>query len=194
MGVHTLRRADERNASHGRACLRGEWRVDDTAGDGVADARQGVLRRRQRSVSDVFSFEYPVPYGAVDYARIVYYPQFLHFCHITMERMFDEVVGVAYATALTQEKVGYPTVKSEAAFERPVPLGEVLRLSMQVEHLGTSSVRFRYEGHRASDGELAFRVRNVQVAVDMDAWKSTPIPAHHRKAFETLRSESASDA
>lgn len=60
-------------------------------------------------------------------------------------------------------------------------------MSVAVERMGTSSIVFVYEGRRSSDGELAFRVRNVQVAVDMDAWESTPIPAHHRQAFETLR-------
>ena len=132
-----------------------------------------------------FTFEHPVPYGAIDFARIVYYPQFLHFCHLTMEAMFAEVVGIPYARALTEEKVGYPTVRSDAEFLAPVPYGETLRLAMTCEGMGRASVRFLYEGHRR-DGTLAFRVRNVQVAVDMDAWKSVPVPAHHREAFERL--------
>lgn len=138
-----------------------------------------------------FTFDHPVPYGAIDFARIVYYPQFLHFCHLTMEAMFADVVGVPYAKALQEENVGYPTVRSDAEFIAPVPYGETLRLSMVNEGIGRASVRFRYEGRRASDGELAFRVRNVQVAVDIAGWKSIPVPAHHRAAFETLREETA---
>ena len=134
-----------------------------------------------------FTFDLPVHYGSIDYARIVYYPQFLHFCHVTMEEMFGAVVGVSYADALQKEKVGYPTVKSEADFVSPVAYGETLRMSLSVERMGKSSIDFLYEGRRSSDGELAFRVRNVQVAVDMDAWQSKPIPEHHRRAFETLR-------
>ena len=133
-----------------------------------------------------FTFRLPVRYGSIDYARIVYYPQFLHFCHIAMEEMFLAVVGVSYPDALQKEKVGYPTVKSEADFISPVGYGEELEMSVAIGRLGTSSVEFRYEGRRSSDGEVAFRVRNIQVAVDMDAWESTPIPAHHRAAFETL--------
>ncbi len=133
-----------------------------------------------------FTFSLPVRYGSIDYARIVYYPQFLHFCHIAMEEMFLAVVGVSYPDALQKEKVGYPTVKSEADFVSPVAYGETLEMSVAIGRLGTSSVEFRYEGRRSSDGEVAFRVRNIQVAVDMDAWESTPIPAHHRAAFETL--------
>lgn len=134
-----------------------------------------------------FRFDHAVPYGAIDFARIVYYPQFLHFCHLTMEAMFAAVVGVPYARALQDEGVGYPTVKSDAEFLAPVPYGETLRLSMATEAIGRSSVTFLYQGHRASDDTLAFRVRNVQVAVDMAAWKSMAVPEHHRRAFESLR-------
>ncbi len=134
-----------------------------------------------------FTFRMPVRYGSVDFARIVYYPQFLHFCHVAMEEMFAAVVGVSYPDALQKEKVGYPTVKSEADFVKPVAYGEELEMSVAVERMGTSSVVFVYEGRRSSDGEAAFRVRNIQVAVDMDAWESTPIPDHHRAAFETIR-------
>ncbi len=138
-----------------------------------------------------FTFRLPVRYGSIDYARIVYYPQFLHFCHIAMEEMFAAVVGVTYPDALQVEKVGYPTVKSEAEFAKPVAYGETLEMSISVARMGTASIDFVYEGRRSSDGELAFRVRNTQVAVDMDAWESTPIPDHHRAAFEGLRESSA---
>lgn len=138
-----------------------------------------------------FRFRLPVHYGSIDYARIVYYPQVLHFCHVAMEEMFGSVVGVPYPHALGDEKVGYPTVRSEADFVRPIPYGETLDMSVAVERIGTRSIVFLYEGRRVSDGETAFRVRNVQVATDMDAWESTPIPDHHRAAFETLVEESA---
>lgn len=141
-----------------------------------------------------FTFELPVRYGSIDFARIVYYPQFLHFCHVTKEAMFDEVVGISYADLLTRDKVGYPTVKSAAEFKRPVGYGETLTMRMIVERLGTSSVDFRYEGSRSSDGELAFVVRNTEVAVSMDAWQSVPVPAHHRRAFERLMEDAPDDA
>ena len=133
-----------------------------------------------------FTFSLPVRYGSIDFARIVYYPQFLHFCHVAMEEMFAAVVGVTYPDAIQKEQIGYPTVKSEVDFLEPVAYGETLEMSVSVERIGTSSIVFVYEGVRSSDGKTAFRVRNVQVAVNMAAWGSIPIPDHHRKAFETL--------
>lgn len=133
-----------------------------------------------------YTFDLPVRYASIDFARIVYYPHFLHFCHVTKEAMFDDVVGISYPDLLTRDKVGYPTVKSAAEFKRPVGYGETLHMTMIVERMGTSSVDFRYEGRRSSDGKLAFVVRNTEVAVSMDAWKSVPIPTVHRHAFEKL--------
>jgi 4-hydroxybenzoyl-CoA thioesterase len=133
-----------------------------------------------------FRCRIPVRFGDVDYARIVYYPRFLHFCHVAMEEAFAGVVGVPYHDLIGKEKVGYPAVKVEAEYLLPVGFGEVLDMAVAVERLGTSSVGFRFEGRRSSDGDLAFRVRNVVVAVDMEAWKSVPIPPHHRRGLETL--------
>lgn len=138
-----------------------------------------------------FECTIPVRFGDIDIAKIVYYPRFLHFCHVAMEECFGAVVGQPYHETVMRDRVGYPTVKAEAEYLAPVGFGEVIRMSVIAEHVGNASVRWRYEGRRQSDGVLAFRVRNTCVAVDMDAWKSIPIPARHRKAFETLREAAA---
>ena len=146
---------------------------------------RGAVRPARLETVLAFRFSLPVRYGSVDYARIVYYPQFLHFCHIAMEEMFAAEVGISYADTLTKENVGYPTVKSNAEFIAPVPYGTTLEMSVHVTRLGKASIDFVYEG-RLEDETLAFRVTNTQVAVDMKAWSSTPIPAHHRAVFEGL--------
>jgi 4-hydroxybenzoyl-CoA thioesterase len=134
-----------------------------------------------------FECRIPVRFGDIDIAKIVYYPRFLHFCHVAMEEMFGATVGVPYHATIMREGIGYPTVKAEAEYLLPVGFGETIRMVMTPEHIGDASIRWRYEGYRSSDGQLAFRVLNTCVAVDMAAWKSRPIPAAHRKAFETLR-------
>jgi 4-hydroxybenzoyl-CoA thioesterase len=133
-----------------------------------------------------FRCQIPVRFGDVDYAKIVYYPRFLHFCHVAMEEMFAAVIGLRYHEAIVREKIGYPTVKVEADFQKPVGFGETIEMTVVTEKVGTSSVSFRYEGRRSSDDVLAFVIRNTAVAVDMDAFKSRPIPPHHRRGFETL--------
>jgi 4-hydroxybenzoyl-CoA thioesterase len=133
-----------------------------------------------------FECRIPVRFGDIDIAKIVYYPRFLHFCHVAMEEMFGHVIGIPYHETVMREKVGYPTVKAEAEYLLPVGFGETLRMEVTTEKVGTSSVHFLFRGFRVSDGALAFRVRNTCVAVDMDGWKSRPIPPKHRAGFESL--------
>jgi 4-hydroxybenzoyl-CoA thioesterase len=139
-----------------------------------------------------FRCKIPVRFGDIDYAKIVYYPRFLHFCHVAMEELFQTVIGIPYHQAIMKEKVGYPTVKVTAEYLKPVGFGEIIEMTVFTERIGEKSVNFRYEGRRSSDGALAFVVRNTAVAVDMAGWKSLPIPPHHRRGFDTIRDPAVS--
>ncbi len=131
-----------------------------------------------------FRFELPVRFGDCDFARIVYYPRSLHFCHVTMEEFFRQEVGVPYHVALQEEDVGYPTVRIEAEYRRPIPLGESLLMELAVERLGTRSVDLVYTARRKSDEEIAFVIRGRVVCTSMSGWRSRDMPPHHREAFE----------
>jgi 4-hydroxybenzoyl-CoA thioesterase len=133
-----------------------------------------------------FECRIPVRFGDIDYAKIVYYPRHLHFCHVAMEEMFENLIGIPYHEAITVEKVGYPTVKLDAEYVKPVGFGETVEMSVTVERIGNRSVDFHFEGRRASDGELAFRVRSRAVATHMEDWHSVPVPEIHRRGFERV--------
>ena len=126
----------------------------------------------------------PVRFGDCDVARIVYYPRILHYCHVTMEELFGAATGVSYDRIVLEEGVGYPTVELTVAYTAPVRMGDTVEMTAVIEKLGRRSVRFRWEGRRQADGELAFTCRSTSVAVDMDGFTSREIPAAHRKALE----------
>jgi 4-hydroxybenzoyl-CoA thioesterase len=134
----------------------------------------------------MFTCEIPIRFGDVDQAQIVYYPRFFHFCHVAMEEMFRAVVGRPYHEVILKDRVGFPAVHVETDFENTVGFGETLRMAVAVEKIGRTSVAFRYEGTRTSDGVLAFRARITTVAVDMDRFQPIPVPERYRKALETL--------
>jgi 4-hydroxybenzoyl-CoA thioesterase len=141
-----------------------------------------------------FTYSIPVRFADCDFAKIVYYPRYLHFCHVTMEEFFAQVVGLPYHEALLRENVGYPTVRVDAEYRAPIPMGETVEMSVVVERLGRKSVDFRYEGRRSSDGALAFVCRSRSVAVNMRDWHSVGIPAHHRESFTTILEKPADPA
>lgn len=136
-----------------------------------------------------FRCEIPVRFADCDVARIVYYPRFLHFCHVTMEEFFHRRVGVPYHLLLEKEDVGYPTVRVEIEYQKPVPMGEILDMAMDVERLGRRSVDFVYTGRRQSDGLVAFVAKCRSVATSMARWESRDMPPRHREVFQAMLQE-----
>ena len=133
-----------------------------------------------------FNCEIPIQYGDCDYARIVYYPKFLHFCHMAMERVFADIVKLPYHEVVMNEKMAYPTVKADSVYLHPVGFGETLDIKVVVENIGPHSVDWCFEGTRKSDAKLAFRIQSRTVAVDVDEWHAVGVPEHHRKGFQKL--------
>ncbi len=133
-----------------------------------------------------FRCEIPVRFADCDAAWIVYHPRIPHFCHVAMETMFARHVGVPYARALREEDVGYPTVRLEAEYRRPIPMGATLLVDVSVARLGNRSVDLRYEGRLADGAEPVFVVRARQVATSLARWESRDMPPHHRQGFAAL--------
>ncbi len=115
-------------------------------------------------------------FGDLDLAGIVYYPRYLHFCHVGMEEYFRHVVGIDYPALLAEHGLGLPAVRSEVEHRRPIRYGDRVELEVEVLRVGSSSVewrhRFRHEGVEKPSTEC----RIVTVLVEMKAFEKRPIP------------------
>ena len=135
--------------------------------------------------------EIPVRFGHVDQARIVYYPHLFHFGHVAMEQTFQEVLGISYADLIAKERRGFPAVRIETDFLETVGFGETLRISVAVTRVGTTSVTWRFDASRASDGARAFRTVATTVCVDMDTFRPAPVPDRLRASLAALTPDGA---
>ena len=131
-----------------------------------------VPRARAR-VPTVFKTTLIVRFGDLDPAGVAYYPNLVHYLHIAFEDFFSGHLGRSYP-AVIAEGLGFPTVKLEMEYETPVRYGEPLDITVAVEHVGRTSMHVRYEG-RVGD-RIAFRARNVVVAVNLKTFEKTSIP------------------
>jgi 4-hydroxybenzoyl-CoA thioesterase len=127
----------------------------------------------------------PVRFGEVDSARIVYYPNHLHYCHVAMEETFREAIGIPYADLLGRERLGFPAVHLDADFRATAAYGDALDVAVSVPRVGRTSATFRFEASRP-DGTAVFRVDVTTVCVDMDRWTPVPVPERYREAFARL--------
>jgi len=131
-----------------------------------------------------FSHEITVRFGDIDQARVVYYPVFFHYLHETFEEWFDKALGASYPQLVVKENIGFPSVRVETEFRKPLPYGERVRVELRLLEVGTRSITVEYHVVRLSDGETSARARVTTVAVDNDTFRSVPIPAHWRERFE----------
>lgn len=112
----------------------------------------------------------------VDAARIIYYtaPYRWH------ESLFTRwLAGVGRPlSAMIEEGLACPVVRSEAEYRRPLGLDDVVEIDLVVERLGRSSMVLRMDGRRR-EGELAVVVRNTNVWARRDGdgpLRTVPVP------------------
>jgi len=131
----------------------------------------------------VFVYERPVRFEDVDAAGIVFFSRFLSYCHEAMEALCAPLEG-GYAALIMDRRIGMPAVRVEADFEKPLRFGDVVRITVGVEHVGNTSCTFRYEMANATTGAVVARIRHVVVLSDLRVLQKIAIPADVRAALE----------
>ncbi|MBV9957375.1 MAG: acyl-CoA thioesterase [Acidobacteria bacterium] len=133
-----------------------------------------------------FSFRIRVRFGDADPAGLVYYPTIFHYFHIAMEELFPARCGITYARLMADERLGFPTVRTETEFLIPLVYGDEVEVSMSVRQLGRTSVTFEYEARRAEDGAVCARSAQVHVCMNLDTRRAVPLPERYRAAFTLM--------
>ena len=133
-------------------------------------------------MSAPFVCEVPVRFADVDHAGVVYYPQYLDYCHVAFEEFMRAGLGKPYSGVVREEGLGYPAVRLECDYTAPSRFGDVLRIAVTCTGLGTKSVTLRYRIECA--GELRVDAHVTTACIDMAEFSALPIPAAHRRHFE----------
>jgi len=136
-----------------------------------------------------FSIDLPVRFGEIDQAHVVYYPRFFHYFHQAFEEWFGGALGASYADLVVRENIGFPSVKVETEFRKPLRYGDTARVEIELVDLGTRSITCRYKLTRLPDGEISARATITTVAIDNDSFQAIEIPQHWRERFEKFMKE-----
>ena len=131
----------------------------------------------------VFSTRITVNFGDTDPAGLVYFPNIFHYCHIAMERFFQEVCGVSYSKLTGEQHVGFPTVRIDGEFMIPLRYGDEIEITMTVSKVGTKSISLSYKVTN-SEGLSCADISQVIVAMDLSNHSSIPIPGSIRRSFQ----------
>jgi 4-hydroxybenzoyl-CoA thioesterase len=130
-----------------------------------------------------FSTRITVRFGETDPAGLVYYPNIFHYFHIALEEFFGARCGISYQQLMADERIGFPTVKTETEFFVPIVYGDEIDVEIFVSQTGNSSATFHYSARRASDGTLCARSTQIHVAMNLDTRRALSIPEKYLQAF-----------
>jgi YbgC/YbaW family acyl-CoA thioester hydrolase len=131
----------------------------------------------------LFSTRIRVRFGDCDPAGLVYYPVIFHYCHVAMEEFFARRCGIPYHKLMADERIGFPTVNTQAEFFVPLVYGDEAEIEVSIARVGQSSATFEYNIRRASDGVLCARSINVQVSMNLETRRAVALPEHYRRIF-----------
>lgn len=134
-----------------------------------------------------FSAEFSVRFGEIDQAGVVYYPRFFHYFHQTFEEWFARSLGISYPDLVLKENVGFPSVRVETEFLKPLRYGDKIRVDLELLEIGRTSITVRYTLVRLSDSATSARATIKNVAIDNDTFKPVPISDEWRRRFEKFR-------
>jgi YbgC/YbaW family acyl-CoA thioester hydrolase len=120
-----------------------------------------------------FKSTWKISFGEVDYASIVYYPNFFDHFQRT-EEAYMEHIGFPYPYLIGDLKLGFPIVHVESDFKRPVRYGDSIDIALEVKKVGDRSVTFGFKVFRGQ--EFCAEATIAHVVVDLEIFRAAPIP------------------
>jgi 4-hydroxybenzoyl-CoA thioesterase len=115
-----------------------------------------------------FVRERTIRFSDCDPAGIVFYPQYFVMFNALVEDWID-ALDIGYRTLIVERRIGLPTVHLKADFRAVSRMGDRVRLSLDVERLGSRSITLRL----SCDGDDGPRMTMQQVLV------TTSLDTHH---------------
>ena len=131
----------------------------------------------------MIAYERPIRFDEVDPAGIVFFARYANFAHEAVENFFGGLEG-GYPGLIHARRVGLPIVHLEADFRAPLRYGDSLRIETTCPKLGTTSATLSHTMKNAKTGAICAVVTHVVVTVDLDSFRSCPMPSDVRAQLE----------
>lgn len=125
--------------------------------------------------------EHRVRYSDTDHFGVVYYARYLDWFEAGRTEIL-RAKGVTYAEL---EKKGFfaPVVEIKVNYFKPARYDDIVELETSVEHVGNSSIKFKYKVFNKETKELLVEAYTVNVFINKEM-KPVRIPEEVRKALE----------
>jgi len=108
-----------------------------------------------------------------DMAGVIFFANQFRYVHDAIEELFAKE-GLNFQELFHTSPFIFVMVHVEADYFKPLILGDHLSIHLTVDHIGTSSVTFKFEIYRKD--ELVGTAKTTQVCLSKKAGSPIPIP------------------
>ncbi len=131
-----------------------------------------------------FVKHYPVRFGEIDHAGVMYYPSLFDRMHRSFEDFWSDALGRSYPEVLGEDGIGFPVIDIHATFKAPFRFGDSLRMEIDVLRLGTKSITFRFRLGSGDEPGVRAQAEMVTAVIDMKTFGPRPLPDSYRSLLE----------
>ena len=124
-------------------------------------------------MSSPFTSHSTVRFNHTDPASYVFFPRYFEMLQAAVEDWFTIALGISYARLVNDQRIGFPTARTECEFFHPSRLGDTVDTTIYVEHMGNASLHIVFVG--SVDGQERLRARSVLVCISLETGKSQPL-------------------
>jgi 4-hydroxybenzoyl-CoA thioesterase len=148
-----------------------------------------MLEDRFVPPNGAFTRSVPIRFSHCDPAGIVYFPHYFDMFNGLIEDWYGQELGFDYAELIMGRRYGFPFVHIECDFKIPSRIGEVIELTLLVEHVGRSSLAIAIVCHH--DNIERLRARMVTAMMSLETRKAVPLPQPLRDQIESYQRQTA---
>lgn len=123
-----------------------------------------------------------IRFSHCDPAGIGFYPRYVELVAEVVEDWCHEGLGASYKEMLGELRLGLPTANLMVNFMVPSRMGDGLRFSLHVLHIGNSSLTLAISA--GAEGQTRLSAEMTVVMVNLDTMKSVPISEEWREKFK----------
>lgn len=122
----------------------------------------------------MYSLPQTIRFQHCDPAGIVFYPRYFEMLNLTVERFFEDSLGISFNRLHFEERMAVPTVRIETEFRTMSRLEDVVDFHLRLTRLGGSSATLAVEGHCGEELRLSAVI--ILVAISMETRKARHWP------------------
>jgi 1,4-dihydroxy-2-naphthoyl-CoA hydrolase len=132
----------------------------------------------------VFLYQTKIKLHETDAAGTLFFSNQFKIIHDAYESLLESI-GFGFAELLRNRDFFLPIVHSESDFKMPICVGDVLKIQVRVEKIGTTSFCFAYKLFNAQQ-QLVGTAQTVHVTIDTKTRQKIPLPEGMRRGIGEL--------